>query len=152
MDAQTGEMSYGFASNRRDALSNASFIGFTDTPIEKTDENTRAGGENVELAELRTPRLDTSPRPSPRSRRRGRITFANGLNPALHTDSTSHPARYMNLRLVVRGVLTPPSAIRTSPDLGGTLGTARPTSAGSWSQCAGFDPFRRSVSSLFPVE
>ena len=33
----------------------------------------------------------------------------------------------MSLRLVGRGVLTPPSAIRTSPDLGGALGTARPT-------------------------
>ena len=28
---QTGEMSYGFASNLRDALPNASFIGFTGT-------------------------------------------------------------------------------------------------------------------------
>ena len=36
-----GEMSYGFASNLRDALPNASFIGFTGTPIEKTDANTR---------------------------------------------------------------------------------------------------------------
>ena len=35
-------MSYGFASNLRDALPNASFIGFTGTPIEKTDANTRA--------------------------------------------------------------------------------------------------------------
>jgi type I restriction enzyme, R subunit len=32
---KTGEMSYGFASNLRDALPNASFIGFTGTPIEK---------------------------------------------------------------------------------------------------------------------
>ena len=30
-------MSYGFASNLRDALPNASLIGFTDPPIEKTD-------------------------------------------------------------------------------------------------------------------
>ena len=35
----------GFASNLRDALPNASFIGFTGTPIEKTDANTRAVGE-----------------------------------------------------------------------------------------------------------
>ena len=35
-------LSYGFASNLRDALPNASFIGFTGTPIEKTDANTRA--------------------------------------------------------------------------------------------------------------
>jgi len=36
-----GEMSYGFARNLRDASPNASFIGFTGTPIEKTDANTR---------------------------------------------------------------------------------------------------------------
>ena len=38
---EKGEMSYGFTSNLRDALPNASFIGFTGTPIEKTDANTR---------------------------------------------------------------------------------------------------------------
>jgi type I restriction enzyme, R subunit len=37
-----GEISYGFASNLRDAVPNASFIGFTGTPIEQTDANTRA--------------------------------------------------------------------------------------------------------------
>ncbi|MBK1827362.1 type I restriction endonuclease subunit R [Haloferula rosea] len=37
-----GRMTYGFASNLRDALPNASFIGFTGTPVEKTDANTRA--------------------------------------------------------------------------------------------------------------
>ena len=42
VNEKTGEMSYGFASNLRDALPHASFIGFTGTPIEKTDANTRA--------------------------------------------------------------------------------------------------------------
>ena len=42
VNERTGKMSYGFASNLRDALPNASFIGFTGTPIEKTDANTRA--------------------------------------------------------------------------------------------------------------
>ncbi len=42
MNEKTGEMSYGFASNLRDALPNASFMGFTGTPIEKTHANTRA--------------------------------------------------------------------------------------------------------------
>ena len=42
VNEKTGEMSYGFASNLRDALPKASFIGFTGTPIEKTDANTRA--------------------------------------------------------------------------------------------------------------
>jgi len=42
VNEKAGEMSYGFASNLRDALPNASFIGLTGTPIEKTDANTRA--------------------------------------------------------------------------------------------------------------
>ena len=42
VNPQTGELSYGFASNLRDAVPNASFIGFTGTPIEQTDANTRA--------------------------------------------------------------------------------------------------------------
>jgi type I restriction enzyme R subunit len=42
VDPRTGEMSYGFAANLRSAVPNASFIGFTGTPIEKTDANTRA--------------------------------------------------------------------------------------------------------------
>jgi type I restriction enzyme R subunit len=42
VDAKTGEVSYGFAKHLRDALPNASFIGFTGTPIEATDVNTPA--------------------------------------------------------------------------------------------------------------
>jgi type I restriction enzyme R subunit len=40
MDTSTGEVSYGFAKYLRDALPNASFIGFTGTPIEAADKNT----------------------------------------------------------------------------------------------------------------
>ena len=39
---KTGEISYGFAKYLRDALPNASFIGFTGTPIEQEDVNTPA--------------------------------------------------------------------------------------------------------------
>ena len=39
---ETGEISYGFAKHLRDALPNASFIGFTGTPIEHEDVNTLA--------------------------------------------------------------------------------------------------------------
>src|SRR5690606_34846817 len=42
VDARTGEVSYGFAKYMRDALPNASFIGFTGTPIEADDVNTPA--------------------------------------------------------------------------------------------------------------
>lgn len=42
MEAKTGGISYGFAKYLRDALPNASFIGFTGTPIEADDVNTPA--------------------------------------------------------------------------------------------------------------
>jgi type I restriction enzyme, R subunit len=42
VDAKTAEVSYGFAKYLRDALPNASFIGFTGTPIEAADVNTPA--------------------------------------------------------------------------------------------------------------
>jgi type I restriction enzyme R subunit len=50
VNEKTGEMSYGFASNLRDALPNASFIGFTGTLSERTAPNTRAVfGENISI-------------------------------------------------------------------------------------------------------
>ena len=42
LDPKTGELAYGFAQHVRDALPGASFIGFTGTPVELTDRNTRA--------------------------------------------------------------------------------------------------------------
>ena len=42
VERKTGEIAYGFAKYLRDALPNASFIGFTGTPIEKDDANTPA--------------------------------------------------------------------------------------------------------------
>ncbi len=46
-------VSYGFAKYMRDALPNASFIGFTGTPIEKDDANTRAVfGDYVDVYDI----------------------------------------------------------------------------------------------------
>lgn len=42
VDRKTAEVSFGFAKYLRDAVPNASFIGFTGTPIEKDDVNTPA--------------------------------------------------------------------------------------------------------------
>ncbi|MDK2901790.1 MAG: type restriction enzyme subunit [Thermosediminibacterales bacterium] len=42
IDKETGNIKYGFAKYMRDALPNATYIGFTGTPIEKTDRNTPA--------------------------------------------------------------------------------------------------------------
>ncbi len=53
IDAKTGEISYGFAKYMRDALPNASFIGFTGTPIEADDVNTPAVfGEYIDVYDI----------------------------------------------------------------------------------------------------
>ena len=51
--SKTGEISYGFAKHLRDALPNASFIGFTGTPIEQADVNTPAVfGEYIDVYDI----------------------------------------------------------------------------------------------------
>jgi len=53
VDKKTAEVSYGFAKYLRDALPNASFIGFTGTPIEKDDVNTTAVfGEYIDVYDI----------------------------------------------------------------------------------------------------
>jgi type I restriction enzyme R subunit len=48
-----GEFSYGFAKYVRDALPNASFIGFTGTPVETTDANTRlVFGDYIDIYDI----------------------------------------------------------------------------------------------------
>ncbi len=50
---RSGEISYGFAKYLRDALPNASFIGFTGTPIEQEDVNTPAVfGEYIDVYDI----------------------------------------------------------------------------------------------------
>lgn len=53
VDGKTGEISYGFAKYMRDALPNASFIGFTGTPIEKEDASTPAVfGDYIDIYDI----------------------------------------------------------------------------------------------------
>ena len=42
LDKKTGKYKYGFAKHLRDALPNATFVGFTGTPVESGDKDTRA--------------------------------------------------------------------------------------------------------------
>jgi type I restriction enzyme R subunit len=42
LDKKTGQYKYGFAKHLRDALKNATFVGFTGTPVEGADKDTRA--------------------------------------------------------------------------------------------------------------
>jgi type I restriction enzyme R subunit len=53
IEQKTGEIAYGFAKYLRDALPNASFIGFTGTPIEMDDVNTPAVfGEYIDVYDI----------------------------------------------------------------------------------------------------
>jgi type I restriction enzyme R subunit len=53
VEQKTGDISYGFAKYMRDGLPNASFIGFTGTPIEKEDVNTPAVfGDYIDIYDI----------------------------------------------------------------------------------------------------
>lgn len=53
VERKTGDISYGFAKYLRDGLPNASFIGFTGTPIEKEDVNTPAVfGDYIDIYDI----------------------------------------------------------------------------------------------------
>lgn len=53
VEAKTGEISYGFAKYLRDGLPNASFIGFTGTPVETADVNTpQVFGEYIDVYDI----------------------------------------------------------------------------------------------------
>ncbi len=55
----------GFARHMRDALPNASFVGFTGTPIERTDANTRqVFGDYISVYDIRGPSSTAPPCPS----------------------------------------------------------------------------------------
>jgi type I restriction enzyme R subunit len=52
-ERKTGDIAYGFAKYLRDAVPNASFIGFTGTPIEKADVNTPAVfGDYIDIYDI----------------------------------------------------------------------------------------------------
>jgi type I restriction enzyme, R subunit len=53
VDSKTGKVTYGYAKHIRDALPNATFIGFTGTPIESSDKSTREiFGEEVDVYDM----------------------------------------------------------------------------------------------------
>lgn len=53
LDKKTGQYTYGFAQHLRDALPHAGFIGFTGTPVEKEDKDTRAVfGEYISIYDI----------------------------------------------------------------------------------------------------
>jgi type I restriction enzyme R subunit len=81
---KTGEISYGFAKYLRDALPNASFIGFTGTPVEKADVNTPAVfGDYIDVYDINRGVEDGATVPIYYESRLARIEIDEDLKPLL---------------------------------------------------------------------
>ncbi len=84
VEQKTGEIAYGFAKYLRDALPNASFIGFTGTPIEKEDVNTPAlFGEYIDVYDINRGVEDGATVPIYYESRLARIELDEDEKPAL---------------------------------------------------------------------
>ena len=77
----------GFARHMRDALPNASFIGFTGTPIEKTDANTRAVfGDYISVYDIQRAVEDKATVPIYYESRLAKIELPEALKPTIDAD------------------------------------------------------------------
>jgi len=77
----------GFARHMRDALPNASFIGFTGTPIEKTDANTQAVfGEYISVYDIQRAVEDGATVPIYYESRLAKLALDTALQPRLDSD------------------------------------------------------------------
>ena len=87
VDRTTGEVSYGFAKYLRDALPNASFIGFTGTPIEATDVNTPAVfGDYIDVYDISRAVEDGATVPIYYESRLARIELDDDERPRIDAD------------------------------------------------------------------
>ncbi|MGH7481793.1 MAG: type I restriction endonuclease subunit R [Longimicrobiales bacterium] len=77
----------GFARHMRDALPNASFIGFTGTPIEKEDANTRAVfGDYISIYDIQRAVEDRATVPIYYESRLAKLTLDEAEKPAIDTE------------------------------------------------------------------
>ena len=87
VDQKTGEVAYGFAKYLRDALPNASFIGFTGTPIEQDDVNTPAVfGEYIDVYDINRAVEDGATVPIYYESRLARVELDDDARAALDED------------------------------------------------------------------
>src|SRR5690606_10453289 len=87
VEQKTGDISYGFAKYLRDALPNASFIGFTGTPIEKDDVNTPAVfGEYIDVYDISRAVEDGATVPIYYESRLARIELPDEEKPKIDTE------------------------------------------------------------------
>jgi type I restriction enzyme R subunit len=84
VDAETGTLEYGFAQHVRDALPNASFIGFTGTPIELNDRSTRnVFGDYISVYDIQRAVDDGATVPIYYESRLARLELDEGERPRL---------------------------------------------------------------------
>lgn len=87
VDSKSGEISYGFAEYLHDALPHASFIGFTGTPIENADRNTRAVfGDYIDIYDVQRAIEDGATVPIYYESRLAKIEIDQDERPHLDTD------------------------------------------------------------------
>ncbi len=79
-----GKVSFGFAKHMRDALPNASFIGFTGTPVELSDKNTPAlFGEYIDIYDLTQAVKDKTTVPIYYESRIAKLDISQDLKPRI---------------------------------------------------------------------
>jgi len=84
VDRNSGEISYGFAKYLRDALPNASFVGFTGTPIDQADVNTRqVFGDYIDVYDISRAVEDGATVPIYYESRLARIELADDKRPTI---------------------------------------------------------------------
>ena len=87
LDRTTGEIGYGFAKYLRDALPNASFIGFTGTPIERDDVNTPAVfGDYIDVYDISRAVADGATVPIYYESRLARIELPDDQKPLIDAE------------------------------------------------------------------
>ncbi|MGE4420968.1 MAG: type I restriction endonuclease subunit R [Pseudodesulfovibrio sp.] len=87
VNQKTGEMAHGFAKYLRDALPNASFIGFTGTPIEQDDVNTPAVfGHYIDIYDISRAVEDGATVPLYYESRLARIELADEEKPRIDAE------------------------------------------------------------------
>ena len=87
VERKTGDVSYGFAKYMREGLPNASFIGFTGTPIEKEDVNTPAVfGDYIDIYDISRAVEDGATVPIYYESRLARIELDEDEKPKIDTE------------------------------------------------------------------
>lgn len=87
VDTKSGNINVGFAQHLRDALPNASYIGFTGTPVELTDKSTRAVfGDYIDIYDIQQAVEDKATVPIYYESRLAKLTLREDQIPNIDSD------------------------------------------------------------------